>query len=160
MQHLLSCDIYEPINHGVSEAFQLWSSSDSVGDAEMVTASWYKRTYENIRTYERNERGAVAKQDWLDKADRFDLNRSFRNRFSSFRQQSACPSSIKTPFHATCLIPLLVPYCRNYSIVVRSEVESTGNAGKIVLLSNGPRFGPLWTIALTLNWCDSLFVGF
>ena len=77
MQHLLSFDIYEPINHGVSEAFQLWSSSDSVGDAEMVTASWYKRTYENIRTYERNERGAVAKQDWLDKADRFDLNRAF-----------------------------------------------------------------------------------
>ena len=53
----------------------------------MVTASWYKRTYENIRTYERNERGAVAKQDWLDKADRFDLNRVFWNRFSSFRQQ-------------------------------------------------------------------------
>jgi hypothetical protein len=34
MQHLLSFDIYEPINHGVSEAFQLWSSSDSVGDAD------------------------------------------------------------------------------------------------------------------------------
>jgi hypothetical protein len=34
MQHLLSCDIYEPINHSVSEAFQLWFSSDSDGDAD------------------------------------------------------------------------------------------------------------------------------
>ena len=86
MQHHLSCDIYEPINHGVSMAFQLWLSSDGVGDAEIATASWCKRTYENVRTYERNERSVVAKQDWLDKADRFDLNRAFRNRFSSFRQ--------------------------------------------------------------------------
>ena len=34
MQHHLSYEIYEPINHGVSEAFQLWLSSDSVGDAD------------------------------------------------------------------------------------------------------------------------------
>jgi hypothetical protein len=34
MQHLLGCDIYEPISHGVSEAFQLWLSSDSDADAD------------------------------------------------------------------------------------------------------------------------------
>ena len=34
MQYLLSFDIYELINHDVSKAFQLWSSSDNVGDAD------------------------------------------------------------------------------------------------------------------------------
>ena len=44
----------ESTNHGVSEAFQLWVSSEAVGDAELATASWSKRTYG------RNERGAAA----------------------------------------------------------------------------------------------------
>jgi hypothetical protein len=31
--------ILGPINHGVSMAFQLWLSSEVVGDAELATAS-------------------------------------------------------------------------------------------------------------------------
>src|SRR5436190_23964390 len=38
-------EIYEPINHGVSMAFQLRLRSEVVGDAEQATASWCKRGY-------------------------------------------------------------------------------------------------------------------